>query len=414
MVELQSTVLANGLRVVVASNHKAPVVTVGVAYKVGSKDEPASHTGLAHLFEHLMFDNLTSERGMRFDLYVTEAGGESNAYTNYDHTYYHITLPSNALETALWLESNRMEGFTVSEESLRTQIDVVSEEILQVVYNRPYGTWDLLQNKTAFAENSMYSWEIIGSHEHVRATTMDDARNWYVSRYRPDNAVVVMSGDIKAQDGFALAEKYFGHIARSTPKAEAAYFSATNKRHGRTRDIQDVPLDAVFLGYHMDGFMNDRTLIADVLTSILSDGRSSRLYKAFQHNEQIASDVSAHADKRERASLFTLYAISSRADIRAEQLEQVFKREINTLLSDGVSADEVEKAKNVLHTRLAYHLQTSSGVADSVAQSAIFWNDPHRINTVPELMSAITAEEVNQFAREVLSAECAVVEIVAQ
>ncbi|MFM8438314.1 MAG: M16 family metallopeptidase, partial [Candidatus Kapaibacterium sp.] len=105
MITLSEKVLDNGLRVVVASNHKAPVVTLGVAYKVGSKDEPSSHTGLAHLFEHLMFDNIVSERGLRFDMYVTGAGGESNAYTNYDHTYYHITLPSNAVETALWLES---------------------------------------------------------------------------------------------------------------------------------------------------------------------------------------------------------------------------------------------------------------------------------------------------------------------
>ncbi|MFM8437756.1 MAG: M16 family metallopeptidase, partial [Candidatus Kapaibacterium sp.] len=150
----------------------------------------------------------------------------------------------------------------------------------------------------------MYSWEIIGSHEHVRATTMDDARAWYASRYRPDNAVAVLSGDISAEQGFALAEKYFAHITRSTPKATAAVFRAADKRTGMVREEQDVPFDAVFLGYHMDGFMNDGTLAADVLASILSDGRSSRLYRAFQHDRQIASDVAAHADRRECASLF--------------------------------------------------------------------------------------------------------------
>lgn len=413
MINLSETVLTNGLRVVVASNHKAPVVTVGVAYKVGSKDEPATHTGLAHLFEHLMFDNLVSERGLRFDMYVTGAGGESNAYTNYDHTYYHITLPSNAVETALWLESTRMEGFTITDEALRTQIDVVSEEILQVVYNRPYGTWDLLQNKTAFAEHSMYSWEIIGSHEHVRQTTMDDAREWYTSRYRPDNAVVVLSGDITADQGFALAERYFGHITRSTPRAAPAVFSASNKRSGVLRDEQDVPFDAVFLGYHMDGFMNDRTLAADVLSSILSDGRSSRLYRAFQHDRQIASDVAAHADKRELASLFTLYAISAREDVRAGDLKEVFQQEIGSLLASGVTDAEVEKAKNVLQTRLAYHLQTCSGVADSVAQNALFWNDAQRVNTVLNQVDAISTEEVNEFAREVLGKDTVTVEIVA-
>ncbi|MFM8473112.1 MAG: M16 family metallopeptidase [Candidatus Kapaibacterium sp.] len=414
MITLSEKVLDNGLRVVVASNHKAPVVTLGVAYKVGSKDEPSSHTGLAHLFEHLMFDNIVSERGLRFDMYVTGAGGESNAYTNYDHTYYHITLPSNAVETALWLESNRMEGFNISDEALRTQIDVVSEEILQVVYNRPYGTWDLLQNRTAFAEASMYSWEIIGSHEHVRATTMDDARAWYASRYRPDNAVVVLSGDISAEQGFALAEKYFAHITRSTPKATAAVFRAADKRTGMVREEQDVPFDAVFLGYHMDGFMNDGTLAADVLASILSDGRSSRLYKAFQHDRQIASDVAAHADRRECASLFTLYAISSRDDVHADQLEEVFLDGIRSLLAGGVSDAEVDKAKNVLQTRLAHHLQTSSGVADSVAQSALFWSDAYRVNTVLDKLASISTREVNDFARAVFEAGNVKVEIVAR
>ncbi|MFM7774495.1 MAG: M16 family metallopeptidase, partial [Candidatus Kapaibacterium sp.] len=333
---------------------------------------------------------------------------------NYDHTYYHITLPSNAVETALWLESNRMEGFNISDEALRTQIDVVSEEILQVVYNRPYGTWDLLQNRTAFAEASMYSWEIIGSHEHVRATSMDDARAWYASRYRPDNAVAVLSGDITAEQGFALAEKYFAHITRSTPKATAALFRAADKRTGMVREEQDVPFDAVFLGYHMDGFMNDGTLAADVLASILSDGRSSRLYKAFQHDRQIASDVAAHADRRECASLFTLYAISSRDDVHADQLEEVFLDGIRSLLAGGVSDAEVDKAKNVLQTRLAHHLQTSSGVADSVAQNALFWSDAYRVNSVLDKLAAISTREVNDFARSVFEAGNVKVEIVAR
>ncbi len=259
----------------------------------------------------------------------------------------------------------------------------------------------------------MYSWEIIGSHEHVRQTTMDDARAWYTSRYRPDNAVVVLSGDITADQGFALAERYFGHIARSTPRAAPAVFSASNKRSGVLRDEQDVPFDAVFLGYHMDGFMNDRTLAADVLSSILSDGRSSRLYRAFQHDRQIASDVAAHADKRELASLFTLYAISAREDVRAGDLEDVFQQEIGSLLASGVTDAEVEKAKNVLQTRLAYHLQTCSGVADSVAQNALFWNDAQRVNTVLDQVDAISTEEVNEFAREVLGKGTVTVKIVA-
>ncbi|MFM8568729.1 MAG: M16 family metallopeptidase, partial [Candidatus Kapaibacterium sp.] len=240
------------------------------------------------------------------------------------------------------------------------------------------------------------------------------ARAWYASRYRPDNAVAVLSGDITAKQGFALAETYFDHIMRSKPKAPAAVFRAADKRTGMVREEQDVPFDAMFLGYHMDGFMNDGTLAADVLSSILSDGRSSRLYKAFQHDRQIASDVAAHADRRECASLFTLYAISSRDDVHADQLEEVFMDGIRSLLAGGVSDAEVDKAKNVLQARLAHHLQTSSGVADSVAQNALFWSDAYRVNTVLDKLASISTREVNDFARAVFEAGNVKVEIVAR
>ena len=394
-------VLDNGLRVVIAPNRTTPVVTVGVGYKVGSKDEPADHTGMAHLFEHLMFDNIEVTDDKRFDSYVTQAGGESNAYTNYDHTYYHISLPSESLEIALWLEMQRMAEFVVPEQALRTQIDVVSEEILQVVENRPYGTWERLLNSRAFREKTMYSWEIIGSHEHVRSTTMDDARTWFSSRYNPDNAVIVLAGDVDPVCGAELVERYFGSISRRTATSTGLRFSAENRNVGHARETQDVPFDACFLAYHCEGFLNDETMIADVLSAILSDGRSSRLYKALQHDAQLASDFGAHADKREFTSLFTLYAISCDPSIDADKLHSVFANEIHHIVDKGVLHVEVAKAKNILKTRLAYQLQTSGGVADMLTQQVLFWNDPERIHLLMKKIEKLTVDEVNDFARKI-------------
>ncbi len=403
MVQLSETTLSNGLRVAVASNHKAPVVNVTVAYKVGSKDELPTHTGLAHLFEHLMFDNIQSDDGTKFDSYITSAGGESNAYTSYDHTLYHESLPIQQIEIGLWLEAQRMRSFVATQLALDTQINVVSEEILQVVKNRPYGNWRELQSSVAYSPECMYHWEVIGSHEHVRATTFADASAWYQRFYRPHNAVLVLSGDIDAAEAFSLAERYFGDIPTSGTQATIARtkFDATQRRHASVSDTQNVPFDAVFRSYHTDGFMDDRGLAGDLLSSILSDGQSSRLYRALLHDEQIASDVGCFHDKREYSSLLTLYAFSGSQDVGAELLHRKLQEQIDRLCRDGIREEELFKARNKIQTSLAYEMQSSGGVADIVAQQVLFWSDANRVNQLMRKYEAISAEDVVEYARQI-------------
>ncbi|MBI3259314.1 MAG: insulinase family protein [Ignavibacteriae bacterium] len=211
---IHEKILPNGLHIVIAPNYKAPVVCVTVGYKVGSKDELPTKNGFAHLFEHLMFDGSTNvARGDYFRL-AASAGGSPNAYTAYDQTIYHITVPAHQIELALWIESDRMMQFGVQQLGLETQQRVVTEEISQVVENQPYGSWRTKQAELAFSPDCSYSWEVHGSKEYVAAATMSDVQEFFDGYYRPDNAILTIAGDISAEDGFALAEKYFGDIPR--------------------------------------------------------------------------------------------------------------------------------------------------------------------------------------------------------
>ncbi len=405
MIAVHTHILENGLRVVICPNHKAPVLNVTVAYKVGSKDESPTHTGLAHLFEHLMFDNIRSDDGTKFDMYVTQSGGESNAYTNYDYTLYHVSLPSNQAAIGMWLESQRMRSFVIPQSALDTQINVVSEEILQVVKNQPYGNWRELQAHAGFDEDCMYHWEVIGSHEHVRKTSYADASAWYERFYRPQNAVLVLSGDITVESAKTLAEEYFADIPGGSHAAHRNAFKTSQRRRAHVSDTQDVPFDALFLSYHFDGFLDDRTLAADMLSSILSHGQSSRLYRAMIHDKQIASDVGCFADKREYSSLLTLYAFAGSEEFTTEIMREEFLKQIDSICRDGVQSEELTKARNKLQTGLAYELQSSGGVADVVAQQLLFWNDAERINTLMQRYNTITTDDVVECARSIFRAQ---------
>lgn len=417
MIPLHHITLENGLDVVVAENHKAPVVTVAVAYRVGSKDERANKTGLAHLFEHVMFDNIpTDEKNTSFDLYLTRAGGESNAYTTYDYTFYHDSLPASHIELGLWLESERMSGFQASTTALETQINVVSEEILQTVKNTPYGTWRELQAKTAYSADCPYSWEVHGLREHVQSVQYDDATLWYNSFYRPDNACLVLSGDITKERAEELTRKYFAPIESKKHTSALGRNVLSNKQRqvGTITDTQDVPHNAIFLSYHFDGFMQERSLMADILASIMSDGRSSRLYKSLFYEQQIVAAVNCFADKREDTSLMTFYAFANSEETSCGLLADKLREQIALLVQNGIADDELQKAVNKLKTGVAFELQSSNGIADAVAQQTLFWKDPTRIHTLMQRYSMFSASDVRDFAEEILRDDnCIRTEIVA-
>ncbi|MFP4528302.1 MAG: M16 family metallopeptidase [Candidatus Kapaibacterium sp.] len=398
--------MKNGLDFVVIEKHTAPVITLNTAYRVGSKDEIPGMTGFAHLFEHLMFEGTKNIKKGDFDKICSLAGGSNNAYTTYDYTSYHISLPSHQLELAMWLESDRMFNFEVTPEALENQISVVTEEIRQTVNDQPYGKWREELASNAFDRRTGYSWEVHGRIEDVENVTVEKAQDFFDKYYRPDNAVMVLAGYVDPDYAFAMAEKYF-ETDREYPELPVRpEFSEDYKNAGMKIETRDnVPMPAVFLAFHADGMLDDSTIAGDILSNILAHGRSSRLYESLVYKSEIASHAGAFLDKREYCSLFTLYAVANQPYTTCDQLTEALVDEINLLKDKGINASELEKSGNQLTTRLAHEIQYSSGLADMASYQTMFWDDPLRLYSVLDKYLKINKKEVTELARDIFSVD---------
>ncbi|MCU0425783.1 MAG: insulinase family protein [Candidatus Kapabacteria bacterium] len=398
--------LPNGLRTVIIPRPNAPVVSVAVTYNVGSYAEHPTNTGFAHLFEHLMFEGSENVAHGMFDKYCSEAGGENNAYTTFDKTTYYMSLPAHQLELGLWLEADRMAAFGVDEEALTVQKNVVLEEINQNVENSPYGTYSRVLSRTAFAPEAGYSWEVYGEPKHIAASTLDDVRGFFKTFYRPDNACLVVCGAVEPESALPLIEKHFGTIPQGENPVQAKPFHAAyrlGKRHERVEDT--IPTDSLFCSYHFDGYTTQEVYLADVLCSVISDGMSSRLYKALAYEERSASDVNAYVDDRRHTSLFTIYAISNGAEYSCEALYGSMWKVLENVLKSGITDHELNKAKNRIKTRIARTVQRASGIADEAAHQALFFDDPARVFRLSDDYTSITADAVHAFAKKLFTRE---------
>lgn len=400
--QMTAHTLANGLRVVLIPRPSAPVVSVAVSYHVGSYSESPSNTGFAHLFEHLMFEGSENVAHGMFDKYCTEAGGENNAYTTFDKTTYYMSLPAHQLELGLWLESDRMAAFGVDQEALEIQKNVVLEEINQNVENQPYGVFSRVQSRLAFAPEAGYHWEVYGEPQHIAASTLEDVRRFFAGFYRPDNACLVLCGDIQPEGALALTEQYFGHIPCGASPVEHKQFLPRYRTGGRYERVEDtIPTETLFCSYHCEGFASDEVYTAEVLSSILSDGMSSRLYKNLVYDRQLAAEINSYIDDRQFTGLFTIYAIANGETTTCAQLHDAVQTVLRDVAENGVTQTEMAKAQNRLKTRVARILQRASGIADEAAHQMLFFQEPERIFTLTERYAAVTAEQVQDFARRI-------------
>ena len=397
-IKIHQTVLTNGLRVVVCPDHGAPVVNVTVMYGVGSHDEVYGKTGLAHLFEHLMFDNTSNGMEKQYDTFCAKAGGTNNAYTTFDYTTYYINLPAHQVELGYWLEAERMRAFRITDHALATQRSVVVEEIKQNVENQPYGKWRHAMEEVAFDAQSSYSWEVYGSAKDVEAVTMQDAKAFFERYYQPANAVLCVAGDVDPEYATALAERHFGGIPAPASVPVRNQFKPEWRRHGTVGVVPDtVPMPATFLAFHVPGLLDDTSYAAEIAATILGSGRSSPLYRSLVQDLQIASSVGAFVDKRLHDSLLTFYAYASKEDVTADQLiEAIHAAIVNTVCTE---ADRT-KAVNKLRTSLAAELQRVSGVADTVAYHTLFYNEPEQVNQLLDKYSSQPLSLVQQIVAE--------------
>jgi zinc protease len=343
MIKFKKYTLANGLRVIIHEDHSTPMVAVNILYNAGSRFENPDRTGLAHLMEHLMFSG--SVNIPEFDSPLQLAGGENNAYTNNDIADFYLTIPSENIETAFWLESDRMLGLDFSQNNLEIQKKVVIEEYKQRYLNQPYGDVMLLLRPAAY-ERHPYRWPTIGKDiSHIENIRLDDARDFFRSRYSPENAILSLAGNISPEKATDLVNKWFGDIPRRSFSAPILPVEPEQKAKKMITAERNVPSDLLIKAWHVCSRSDEDFRVLDLLTDILSGGESGRLYEILVRDKKMFSEVNAYlTGDIDPGLLFFSGKLMNGIDIcRAEE-------EVNKVI-DGISAnhpdgDEMEKVRN--------------------------------------------------------------------
>ncbi len=339
--------LPNGLNVILHQDKTVPVVAVNVWYHVGSANEKPGRTGFAHLFEHLMFEGSKNVPEGQFDILLEAAGANNNGSTNNDRTNYVIDLPSNALELALFLESDRMAYLldTMSPERVDGQREVVKNERRQSYENRPYGMASLELDKLLWPANHPYSWPVIGHMEDLTAATQADVQEFFKKYYAPNNASLVIAGDIDVDRTQGLVQKWFSEIPRGPAVEPVAPPAAVLTGVKRQTLTDQVSLPRLYLGWLTPRLFAPGDATLDLVSSVLSDGKNSRLYKRLVYDDQIAQDVSAFQSSGALGSSFLIVATARRGHT-AEELQKAIDEEIDKLRRAPPEAREVQRALN--------------------------------------------------------------------
>lgn len=376
--EYKEHTLDNGLKIVMSKFGNIPMVAVNTTFHVGSKDEDENKTGLAHLFEHLMFEGSQNIPKGKFDEILTNNGGDSNAYTSWDSTSYYLTIPSNHLETGLWLDSDRIHGFNVSEESLEIQKDVVLEEKLMYVDNSPYGSVEEESSKRLFS-TSGYRWPIIGNMDDLKKVTLTDLKNFFESYYKPDNAVISIVGDIDYDNTVKLVEKYYGNISRGRQIERKRYYEENIETEIR-EDIYDaIQLEGKFIFYRLPEIGTKDYYSMSLLNGLLSEGESSRFYRELEYKNELVNESDSNLYGMEKVSLLCLSFLAMKGK-NLEVIENKIEEIINEIKAGNISDNEITKIKNKIETFYNSKRQSIVSLADRFSYFKTFYNDCSKIN----------------------------------
>jgi predicted Zn-dependent peptidase len=364
MIEYNRFILSNGLRVLVHEDTSTPMAVLNVMYDVGAKDEDPGKTGFAHLFEHLMFGgsiNIPS-----YDDEAQVAGAENNAYTTNDLTNYYLQLPAENIETAFWLESDRMLSLAFDEKSLDVQRKVVCEEFKEHYINKPYGdVWHKLR-ALAFSTHP-YRWMTIGKElSHVENASLEDVKHFFFKHYRPVNAILVVAGNVTTARVKELAEKWFGDIP-SGEKYNRALPAEPRQDAARRLEVHaDVPIDALYKSYHMYSRLDKRYYVADLITEILGGGEASRLYQALVKEKKMFSNIECYHSGLVEPGLLTIEGKLVKGVAMADA-ERAIAEEIGKLQQNGISDNELQKVKNRTESMIAFEDMSLMNRANNLA-----------------------------------------------
>ncbi|MEO8513051.1 MAG: pitrilysin family protein [Ignavibacteria bacterium] len=400
-IDFQEFDMPNGLHVILHKDNTNPIVSVDVWYHVGAKDEDPGRTGFAHLFEHMMFQGSENVKKTGHFNYIQNAGGTLNGTTNQDRTNYFETAPSNQLELLLWLESDRMSTLQVTQENFDNQREVVKEEKRQRYDNVPYGSrWGELM-KRAF-KGQTYEWIPIGSMADLNSADLNYAKEFYRKYYSPDNAALVISGDIDYKNAKKLAEKYFGDLKPAHTKKNAYPEVIFNQGEIKDTIYDNVQLPGIYIGYKIPGTTDKDIHALELLSLILGDGKSSRLYKDIVYERKSAKSIGSFLWDNEVGGLFIITATGFK-NTNPDSLIDNITNIINTVTASEVNDIELEKAKNSIENDYTNSVQTVMGKADALASYWTFYKNTNLINTAVSEYLDVTKEQIITAAKKYLN-----------
>ncbi len=400
-IEFKEFTLDNGLNVILHQDNTTPIVTTVVLYHVGSKNENPERTGFAHFFEHLMFEGSENiPRGEYFNIIESE-GGTLNAFTSQDITLYYEVMPSNKLELALYMESERMLHAKVDQVGVDTQRDVIKEEMKQVMDERPYGSWQRELPKRLFADLP-YSWPVIGSAEHLDASTLEEFMMFYNTYYVPNNATLSIAGDIDYEETEALVRKYFSEIPMGKKEAnrpEANY----EPLNAEVRDTiyDNIQLPAIMQGYRIPPKVDEDMYALNLLSSYLLSGKSALMYKELVDKQQKAITTFAFPLDLENGGMFLMLAIANMG-IDAGELDKAMDEVIDQVKTNGISDRDFEKLMNIKENETVNGLASVTGIAQRLAQYKVFYGDANYINKELERYRQVKPEDIKRVANKYL------------
>jgi zinc protease len=403
-IEFEQYFLQNGLRVILQQDKRVPIAAVNIWYHTGSKNEVPGKTGYAHLFEHMMFQGSENiEADLHFKL-IQSAGGTLNGSTFFDRTNYFETLPSHYLEMGLWLEADRM-GFllpALTQQKLDTQLDVVKNERRQRVDNQPYGLWLEKMLELAYPPDFPYHWPVIGYMADLEKAKMADVKEFFKNYYAPNNASLVVAGDFEIENTRQLVEKYFADIP-AYPDIPAFSKKFDKYHSGELRLVlsDKVQFPRIYMAYHLPAYGTGEFYQADLLSDVLSAGKSSRLYQSLVYKQQLAQGAQAFLLPMEETSLL-IFVTTAKPGIKIEKLEQALQIEIDELCNKNPEDQEVRRVKNQIEARKIRELQSVAARADYLNQFAMYFNDPDLINTEIDRYEEVTAHDIKQFSLKYL------------
>lgn len=393
--------LDNGLHVILHQDKTAPVIITSVMYHVGAKDENPERTGFAHFFEHLLFEGTENiDRGEWFKI-VTANGGNNNANTSDDRTYYYEVFPSNNLELGLWMESERLMHPIINQIGVDTQNEVVKEEKRLRVDNQPYGNLIAEVKRNMFKEHP-YRWATIGSMDHLDAATLEEFQQFNKKYYVPNNAVLVVAGDLDIDQTKKWVKQYFGPIPKGAPVTRKTYTEAPIvEQFHATYEDPNIQLPMVVSAYRTPSMKTREARALDMISTILSNGKSSRMYKKIVDDKKMALQMGAFNYTQEDYGLYIIYGIPMQGYTSEDILKEA-DEEIVKLQNELISKREFEKLQNIYESQYVNSNASVEGIASNLATYYMLYGDVNLINTEIDIYRSITREEIRDVAKKYL------------